>query len=241
MWFQGKLTAQNLPSNAGWRYWDAETSNWRKTARPASTQFVTLAYHPRLLTVALKYGVLDRASHIEKYGESRYYIGNVEGTWHQFQGKGTMSPSPSLIKGRMERRYIDDTCKEFSLAPSGADDDTDPGEPPIEPPPTAIPPELTEQTYLGGVKKLGMKVFALSASGNWCDDNVVFKVEAESADVFTDGSLDFYMTQFGKQINDAQFCPAARSVDLVGFVGPGAEPAFRGHATAEDGWRVQRP
>ena len=251
MLFQGKLTAENLPTNAGWRSRKPETGNWIGTGRPASTQFVALVYHPRLLTVEINYGVVDRASHIERYGESRHYVGNVEGSWHQFYGQGTMAPSPPEIKGRMERRYIDDTCTEFSLAPSqpsapefALDDGEDP-EVTLNPIAAAReaggPPSiasLTEQTYLGGMKKRGMKVFALSASGDWCASNVAFKIEAESGDVFSDGTVDFYMKQFGRRINDEEFCPAARTADLIGYAGASPVPCFNSKASAADEWRV---
>ena len=252
--FQGILTAQNLPSNAGWRHRDPDSGDWKNTARPSSTQFVRLAYQPRLLTVELRYGVLDHASHVERYGESRYYVGNVEGSWQQFRGQGTMTPSPPLIKGRISQRYIDDTCTEFSLSPSRSTDSATESGPAHDPTPLNEPDatpgagsdeagglpslsNLTEQTYLGGMKSRGMKLFALSADGDWCAGNVVFKIEAESGEVFSDGTLEFYMRQFGQRINEEDFCPAARTATLVGYAGANPEPCFSGEAAASE-WRV---
>lgn len=256
MTFQGKLTAQNLPSRTDWRYRDQASGSWRNTRRPGSTQFVTLTYQPDLLTVAIAYGVLDHAAHVERYGEGRDYTGNVEGAWQRFQGQGTMAPSPPSITGRMVRRYIDNTCTEFSLAPEqpassraefvledeGTPEDRaeamassgDAGKTNTSSPLSG----LTEQTYIGGMKSRGMKVYAMSESGDWCRENVVFKVEADSEGVFADGTVTFYMRRFGQRIHEDQFCPAARSVDILGYAGASPEPLFRGRATAAGGWSV---
>ena len=105
----------------------------------------------------------------------------------------------------------------------------------IEAGPTA---SLTNETYLGGMKTRGMKVYALSGDGNWCAEKVVFKITAPSDAVFTDGTAEFYMKRFGERINEAQFCPAARSADIHGYTDTGSEPVFTGKATAAAGWSV---
>ena len=97
---------------------------------------------------------------------------------------------------------------------------------------------LANETYLGGMKTRGMKVYALSGDGNWCAEKVVFKITAPSGTVFTDGTAEFYMKRFGERINEAQFCPAARSADIHGYTDTGTEPVFTGKATAAAGWSV---
>jgi len=87
------------------------------------------------------------------------------------------------------------------------------------------------------MKKRGMKVFALSADGEWCARSVTLKIEAESGDVFSDGTADFYMRRFGERINDADFCPPAKVAEIVGFAGAGPEPCFSGRAEADE-WRI---
>ena len=120
-----------------------------------------------------------------------------------------------------------------------------------EPPPAASPTaspvveidagpaaSLANETYLGGMKTRGMKVYALSSDGNWCAEKVVFKITAPSETVFTDGTAEFYMKRFGERINEAQFCPAARAADIHGYTDTGTEPVFTGKATAAAGWSV---
>ena len=97
---------------------------------------------------------------------------------------------------------------------------------------------FANETYLGGMKTRGMKVYALSGDGNWCAEKVVFKITAPSETVFTDGTAEFYMKRFGERINEAQFCPAARSADIRGYTDTGTEPVFTGKATAAAGWSV---
>ena len=97
---------------------------------------------------------------------------------------------------------------------------------------------LANETYLGGMKTRGMKVYALSGDGDWCAEKVVFKITAPSETVFTDGTAEFYMKRFGERINEAQFCPAARSADIHGYTDTGTEPVFTGKATAAAGWSV---
>ena len=97
---------------------------------------------------------------------------------------------------------------------------------------------LANETYLGGMKTRGMKVYALSGDGNWCAEKVVFKITAPSETVFTDGTAEFYMKRFGERINEARFCPAARSADIHGYTDTGTEPVFTGKATAAAGWSV---
>ena len=97
---------------------------------------------------------------------------------------------------------------------------------------------LTNETYVGGMKTRGMKVYALSGDGNWCAEKVVFKITAPSETVFTDGTAEFYMKRFGERINEAQFCPAARAADIHGYTDTGTEPVFTGKATAAAGWSV---
>ena len=258
MRFQGLLTAQNLPEDGRWRNWDSASERWRNAAKRESTQFVVLTYHPRLLTVELKYGVLDRASHIERYGESRNYVGNVDGNWQPFDAKGTLTASPPSMAGRMSRRYVDDTCTDFSLAVSGPgasasaaegspdrDLTASSGARPFDTTPAVREARttsplfgLSEQTYLGGMKSRGLKVYAMSRSGDWCGENVIFKIEADSTDVFTDGTAEFYMRRFGERINEDQFCPAARSADVLGYTDTGTEPVFTGKASAATGWEM---
>ena len=95
---------------------------------------------------------------------------------------------------------------------------------------------LTNETYLGGMKRRGMKVYAMSKDGNWCAENVIFRIRAPSADVYTDGTAEFYMKRFGERINEDQFCPAARSADVLGYTDTGIEPVFTGKASAATGW-----
>ena len=256
MRFQGLLTAQNLPADGRWRNWDSDSERWTNAGKRESTQFVVLTYHPRLLTVELNYGVLDRASHIERYGESRNYVGNVDGDWQRFDAKGTLTASPPSMAGRMTRRYVDDTCRDFTLAvsrrgaavaasPPDGDAATPGGARTFDTTPadrgarTSSPLiGLSEQTYLGGMKSRGMKVYAMSRSGDWCGENVTFKIEADSADVFADGTVEFYMKRFGERINEEQFCPAAQTADIHGFTIGGSEAVFTGKASAATGWVV---
>ena len=98
--------------------------------------------------------------------------------------------------------------------------------------------DLANEIYLGGMKRRGMKVYALSKDGNWCAENVVFKITAPSDAVFTDGTAEFYMKRFGERINEEQFCPAARSADIYGYTDGGTEAVFTGKATAAAGWSV---
>ena len=256
MRFQGLLTAQNLPEDDRWRNWDPAAERWTNAGKRESTQFVVLTYHPRLLTVELHYGVLDRASHIERYGESRNFVGNVDGDWQPFDAKGTLTAAPPSMAGRMARQYVDDTCTSFSLALSGpgapvaaASPDSDFTAPSGARPFDAAPESraarttsplsgLSEQTYLGGMKSRGMKVYAMSRSGDWCGEKVIFKIEADSAEVFSDGTAEFYMKRFGERINNETFCPQARSADIHGFTVGGSEAVFTGRANAETDWVV---
>ncbi len=97
---------------------------------------------------------------------------------------------------------------------------------------------LTHETYVGGMKRRGMKIYGLSRDGNWCATTVVFKVVAASASVYSDGTFNFFMKRFGERINEAQFCPAARAAELYGYTETGSEPVFSGTASAEGGWAV---
>ncbi len=97
---------------------------------------------------------------------------------------------------------------------------------------------LTNETYLGGMKSRGMKVYALSKDGNWCLPNVVFRIRAPTSEVYTDGTAEFYIKRFGERINEEQFCPAARSADIFGYIDTGTEPAFTGKASAATGWAM---
>lgn len=250
--YQGLLTAQNLPDSGTWRERNPQTGEWARTARPESTQFVVVTYDPRDLAVSLRFGAVDRAAHVERHGDESYVRG-TEGDWQRFNGSGRLDPSKPAISGRIDRRweYIDRTCSEFALSPSGparsepraaVDDGQGPsegsgagggsagdGQPQLS--------GLAEQTYLGGMKKRGMKVFALSADGEWCGPSVTLKIEAESGDVFSDGTADFYMRRFGERINDADFCPPAKVAEIVGFAGAGPDPCFSGRAEADE-WRI---
>ena len=98
--------------------------------------------------------------------------------------------------------------------------------------------ELRHETYVGGMKRRRMKIYGLSGDGNWCASNVVLKVVAPSASVYSDGTFNFFMKRFGERINEAQFCPAARAAQLVGYTETGSEPVFTGTASAEGGWAV---
>lgn len=251
--YQGMLTAQNLPSEVEWRHRNPQTGTWARTARPESTQFVVLSYDTRNLAVTLFNGAVDRAAHIERHGKESY-VRDTEGDWQAFNGSGSLDPSKPAISGRIDRRtpYIDRTCSEFTLSPSGpagtaselvVEDAPGPSEGPGAGEGSAGDgwlPELSglaEQTYLGGMKKRGMKVFALSADGEWCGRSVTLKIEAESGDVFSDGTADFYMRRFGERINDEDFCPSAKVAEIVGFAGAGPEPCFSGRAEAHE-WRI---
>ena len=97
---------------------------------------------------------------------------------------------------------------------------------------------LSDETYLGGMTKRGMKLYALSSDGNWCAENLVFKIQSESASVFTDGTADFYMKRFGERINDEAFCPAAQVAEIYGYENGNNEPVFRGRSTADGGWAM---
>ena len=97
---------------------------------------------------------------------------------------------------------------------------------------------LTNETYLGGMKRRGMKVYALSKDGNWCSPNVVFRIRAPTAEVYTDGTAEFYIKRLGERINEEQFCPAARSADIYGYTDTRTEPVFTGKASAATGWAM---
>ena len=118
--FQGLLTAQNLPSAGAWRRRNPQTGAWARTARPESTQFVVVTYDPRDLAVSLRFGAVDRAAHVERHGNESY-VRDTEGDWQRFNGSGRLDPSKPAISGRIDRRweYIDRTCSEFTLSPSG--------------------------------------------------------------------------------------------------------------------------
>ena len=97
---------------------------------------------------------------------------------------------------------------------------------------------LTDEKYIGGAKSRGLKMYALSSDGNWCAEAVVFKFVAASATVYSDGTVNFFMKRFGERINEAQFCPAARSARLYGYTEAGSDPVFTGTASAAGGWSV---
>ena len=106
---------------------------------------------------------------------------------------------------------------------------------PPESPPSVV---LGNEKYIGGSKSRGMKMYALSSDGNWCAEAVVFKFVAASATVYSDGTVNFFMKRFGERINEAQFCPAARSARLYGYTEAGRDPVFTGTASAAGGWSV---
>ena len=264
---QGLLTAQNLPDRNKWRQWDSVTEAWMNSEKVSSSQFVVLTYRPALMTASLDYGVLDRRKHVKKYGPSDHWVGEVNGTWYQFRGNGSIDLDARSINGKMTRRYVDDTCRTFRftlvdgeeaddslprpeagvVSPSTPSDDSPSGLGPSrgavpsasEALPTEGPPSgLTSETYIGGVKSRGLQMHGLSANGDWCAEKVVFKIKAQSADVFTDGTAKFFVKRFGEQINQPQYCPFARMADIYGYAA-GDQLVFTGTASASDGWTVQ--
>lgn len=263
---QGMLTAENLPDGNQWRQWDSATGAWTSSKKASSSQFVVLAYRPALMTAELGYGVLDRRKHVEKYGESRHWVGQVDGAWQQFFGRGSIDLDEESISGKTTRRYIDDTCGTFRFTLSegegadaslprpgaGAESSSIPHVPPPGPGTSSgpvpsegetqategPPPGLTSETYIGGVKSRGLQMHGLSANGDWCAEKVVFKISAESGDVFTDGTAKFFVKRFGEQINQPQYCPFAQTADIYGYAG-GDQLVFRGTASASDGWTVR--
>lgn len=256
---QGLLTAQNLPDGGKWRQWDPAAKAWTNTEKASSSQFVVLTYRPALMTAELGYGVLDRRKHVEKYGPSDHWIAQVDGAWQRFFGSGSIDLAEGAISGKMTRRYIDDTCATFRFtlgdvspgpeadsdsqfpqdAPSGPGLSTEAAATPSETSPPAGPPsKLTAETYIGGVKSRGLQMYGLSATGDWCAENVVFKMKAESADVFSDGTAKFFVKRFGEQINQPQYCPFARAAEIYGY-DSGDQLVFTGTASASDGWTVQ--
>ena len=256
---QGLLTAQNLPDGGKWRQWDPAAKAWTNTEKASSSQFVVLTYRPALMTAELGYGVLDRRKHVEKYGPSDHWIAQVDGAWQRFFGSGSIDLAEGAISGKMTRRYIDDTCATFRFtlgdvspgpeadsdsqfpqdAPSGPGPSAEAAATPSETSPPAGPPvKLTAETYIGGVKSRGLQMYGLSATGDWCAENVVFKMKAESADVFSDGTAKFFVKRFGEQINQPQYCPFARAAEIYGY-DSGDQLVFTGTASASDGWTVQ--
>lgn len=256
---QGLLTAQNLPDGGKWRQWDPAAKAWTNTEKASSSQFVVLTYRPALMTAELGYGVLDRRKHVEKYGPSDHWIAQIDGAWQRFFGSGSIDLAEGAISGKMTRRYIDDTCATFRFtlgdvspgpeadsdsqfpqdAPSGPGLSTEAAATPSETSPPAGPPsKLTAETYIGGVKSRGLQMYGLSATGDWCAENVVFKMKAESADVFSDGTAKFFVKRFGEQINQPQYCPFARAAEIYGY-DSGDQLVFTGTASASDGWTVQ--
>ena len=259
MRFQGLLTAQNLPAGNKWRQWDPEAKAWTNSEKESSSQFAVLTYRPALLTLNLDYGVLDRGRHVEKYGQSEHWVREVNGAWHYFRGRGSIDLDEGTISGKMTRRYIDDTCATFRFtlgdaspgpeadsdsqfpqdAPSGPGPSAEATATPGETSPSAGPPvKLASETYIGGVKSRGLQMYGLSATGDWCAENVVFKMKAESADVFADGTAKFFVKRFGEQINQPQYCPFARAAEIYGY-DSGDQLVFTGTASASDGWTVR--
>lgn len=262
--FQGLLTAQNLPGKDAWRQWDPANEAWTNSEKASSSQFVVLTYRPALMTAELGYGVLDRRKHVEKYGQSDHWVSQVDGAWQGFFGSGSVDLDEGSISGRMTRRYIDDTCRTFRFTlgegasaslPRPEAEPASPASPTGSPPglgpssgaaPSASetaqadspPPDLTSETYIGGVKSRGLQMHGLSANGDWCAEKVVFKITAESGDVFTDGTAKFFVKRFGEQINQPQYCPFAQTADIYGYAG-GDQLVFRGTASATDGWTVR--
>ena len=264
MRLQGLLTAQNLPDGGKWRQWDPEAKSWTNSEKASSSQFVVLAYRPALMTAELGYGVLDRRKHVEKYGPSDHWVSQVDGAWQRFFGRGAIDLDEGSISGKMTRRYIDDTCGTFRFTlgegasaslprpEAGTESPSLPTAPPPGPGTSSgpapsegetqategPPPGLTSETYIGGVKSRGLQMHGLSANGDWCAEKVVFKISAESGDVFTDGTAKFFVKRFGEQINQPQYCPFAQTADIYGYAG-GNQLVFRGTASASDGWTVR--
>ena len=137
----------------------------------------------------------------------------------------------SMLRAAASRWETEGPKKPASQAPA-AMSNTQPS------PSSGVPGDLTSETYLGGMKRRGMKVYALSKDGNWCSANVVFRIRATSADVYTDGTAEFYLKRFGERINESLFCPPARSADVYGYTEAGTEPVFTGKASAATGWEV---
>ena len=255
MIFQGMLTAQNFSERSNWRYRETSSGTWKNNSKLASSQFVVLTYHPRLLTVSLEYGVLNRSNHVETFGESRYYVGNTDGTWWQFHGRGTLGQSHRQIEGKLSKRYVDDTCSAFSLrlsndtAPVTASEavfaltpvasEPESSDTSIEGSLSSPPARLSQETYIGGMKARGMQVYALSENGDWCDQNVFFKIKAQSKEVFDDGTAEYYLKTFGEKIGEPQFCPSAETAQVFGYVGEINQPVVNATASAIGGWRME--
>ena len=137
----------------------------------------------------------------------------------------------SMLRTAASRWQAEGPKKQASTAPAATSN-------PQPSPSAGVPGDLTSETYLGGMKRRGMKVYALSKDGNWCSAKVVFRIRAPSADVYTDGTAEFYLKRFGERINESQFCPAARSADVYGYTDAGSEPVFTGKASAATGWAM---
>ena len=136
----------------------------------------------------------------------------------------------SMLRAAASRWQAEGPKKQASPAPTATSN--------TQPPTSGVPGDLANETYLGGMKRRGMKVYALSKNGNWCSANVVFRIRAPSADVYTDGTAEFYLKRFGERINESQFCPAARSADIYGYTDAGSEAVFTGKASAATGWAM---
>ena len=96
---------------------------------------------------------------------------------------------------------------------------------------------MTEAHYIGRARGLGLAVYALSSDGDWCGDEVVFKmVGAEPETAVSKSAAEFYMRRLGQEINQAGFCPGARSVEVYAYADDGALPLFWGASSAAVGW-----
>ena len=96
---------------------------------------------------------------------------------------------------------------------------------------------MTETTYVGGAERLGIKVHALSGDGDWCDEDIVFRMTIEKAeDVVSKQAAEFYMKRFGGRINDDDVCPQAMSAEVYAYWGDAERPLLWGTSAAADGW-----
>ena len=100
---------------------------------------------------------------------------------------------------------------------------------------------LTDSRYIGGAKRLGLKVYALSSDGEWCRENIVLRVIGTQPDrVLTQSAAEFYLKRLSERIASGEFCPRARSAEVYAYAGKNMDPLFRGSSFATDDWNDWR-
>ncbi len=96
---------------------------------------------------------------------------------------------------------------------------------------------MTDAEYIGRAKKLGLTVHALSRDGDWCGRHLVLRMtRAESPDMFSKTSPEFYLKELGERLHEARFCPQARSAEVYGYAESGGDLLFRGRSSAAVSW-----